>query len=292
VGERYGTNGAASYPSVALRWTVANGYELLGTMAGGVTSTATAANDDGSIISGNGDSTLGTNRAFRWVAGSGFEDLGTLSGGTSAYAARMSLDGGVIVGYGNTSAGVNHAFRWTSGGMDDLGVLPGMTESFATDVTGDGSAIVGYSGTSTADRRPFRWVGGVMEDLGLFPGSSRTSALGVSPDGATIVGSYYNGRERAFLWREGIGYQDLTEYANEQGLNLNSQFGPWLVQASDVSNGGRTFVGYQGGFSAQTWGYVMTVPVPEPLTLATVGLGVLLAGRRRRKRGLEPSALK
>jgi hypothetical protein len=120
-----------------------------------------------------------------------------------------------------------------------------------------------------------------MEDLGLFPGSTRTQALGISPDGNTIVGSYVANQQRAFIWREGIGYQDLTDYGTSQGLNFGPPGSPWLITASDVSNGGRTFVGYQGGFTAQTWGYVMTVPVPEPLTLATVGLGVLLAIRRK-----------
>lgn len=95
VGERYGTN-AGGYPPVAFRWTEAGGFELLGTMAGGVRTIATSANEDGSIVTGTGDSSFGVNRSFRWIAGSGFQDLGTMTGGTSAYAARINLDGSVI----------------------------------------------------------------------------------------------------------------------------------------------------------------------------------------------------
>ncbi len=286
VGKGYGSSQGAP-PTQAFLWTQSGGYQTLGFMAGGTMSTATGVDGDGSVLTGIGDSTFGATRSFRWTSADGMQDIGNMAGGSAASATGISADGTAIVGNGNSSNGANRAFRWTSSGMLDIGALSGATQAFAYGVNQDGSIIVGSSGTNADDQRPFRWINGAMNDMGLFPGSTSTTALGVSPEGDVVVGTYaistvpYN---RAFIWREGSGYQDLTQYAVSLGYTFfDGPIGPWITNASAVSSGGITVAGYYVSANGRPSGFVLSVPEPVSVLGLAAGLGLLAKMHRRRR---------
>ena len=94
---------------------------------GGFSSGASGVSADGSIVVGQGYSSVDNGsgpEAFRWTAADGMVGLGHLSGGgfrRGIEATAVSANGSAIVGY----TGIE-AFRWRSaGGMVGLGNLPG-----------------------------------------------------------------------------------------------------------------------------------------------------------------------
>jgi probable HAF family extracellular repeat protein len=93
----------------------------LGTLTGGLESTATAINDSGWIV-GWSDNSAGNSHASLDIAGT-MQDLGTLGGTfSSAYGINGS---GLVVGSADTAASGQHAFIYTSGAMQDLnGLIP------------------------------------------------------------------------------------------------------------------------------------------------------------------------
>ena len=135
----------------AFRWDAVNGMVSLGTLAGGSSSNASAANADGSVIVGESSSDDGW-LAFRWESGTGMVSLGTLTGGSYSEAKGVSAEGSVIVGRANATEGIR-AFRWQAGtGMVSLGTLTGGTSSRAFGVSADGSVTVGYSDSTNGTR--------------------------------------------------------------------------------------------------------------------------------------------
>jgi probable HAF family extracellular repeat protein len=181
----------------------------LGVLAGGSSSTASAASADGSTVIGVSGSSAGE-RAFRWTASGGMQSLGVLAGGGTSSAKGVSDDGTVVVGVSDSEAG-GRAFRWTvSGGMQDLGVLPGGESSAANGVSGDGRVIVGQSGSRDSSGA-FVWShdrGGMMSlqehlaEIGadLSGWSALLSATGISADGRFVVGSgMFEGATHAFV---------------------------------------------------------------------------------------------
>lgn len=122
----------------------------LGFLPGGSSSTANAANGDGSIIVGSAVSSSGMN-AFRWSAATGMVDLGKL-GAVNSEGRGVSDDGMVVVGRTGRMNGSSSGFRWTeSTGMltvDDWLRNSGVTlasdvTSSAEGVSADGRVIVG-----------------------------------------------------------------------------------------------------------------------------------------------------
>lgn len=179
----------------AYRWTEADGYQDLGSMAG------FAEGDQALGVSGDGSTIVGfaksgaTGRAFRWSAGSGMVSLGNPGPATSSNEAHgISTDGQVIVGrsaFGSSSTSL--AFRRTSSGtLQNLGDLAPQfdIDSLAYDVSADGGVVVGQAYTGKAFSA-FRWQGGAMQSLGtLGPTEFYASyAYGVSADGSVVVGS-------------------------------------------------------------------------------------------------------
>ena len=113
----------------------------LGYLAGGTSSTAKAANADGSVIVGNAV-TFGGMNAFRWTATGGMVGLGTL-GGRNSEANAVSDNGTVVVGRSGRADASSSAFRWTeSTGMlsvDDW--LRGSGVTLASDITSDARGV-------------------------------------------------------------------------------------------------------------------------------------------------------
>ncbi len=148
VGSRFD----ASYNEKAVFWTSSNVRTDLGTLAGGLRSSAIGVSGDGSIIAGWSESANG-NRAFRWTQATGMVTLGTLAGYDASQATAISENGEFIVGTSyDSSTFQGEAFIWSStsgmvslasylidGGVD----LTGWTIGSVSDVSSDGTYFVG-----------------------------------------------------------------------------------------------------------------------------------------------------
>jgi len=275
-------------PYEAFRWTQSTGMVGLGFLPGGTKSNAQGVSADGSIIVGNAFSPA--NEGFRWTEAGGMQGLGSLYAGGRSFAFDISPDGGRIVGGTSVSATQLDAAYWTeSGGWTSIGRLPGglaSLEAFASDASTDGSVIIGNSPSALSpySYESFRWTeSGGMQGLGILqPDHNLSTATGVSGDGTIVVGvsGPYDGVNRKpYIWDETNGMRDLrVVFETDYGLTLT---GWTLVEVLDISEDGRTFVGYGTNPSGITEGWVATIPVPSTLSLL-VGVSSCTLLRRRR----------
>jgi probable HAF family extracellular repeat protein len=204
--------------------------------------------------------------------------------GTTSYAHAISADGAVVVGQYVRSNGNSGSFRWTAGtGMQPIAFLGGFA-SAAWGVNPDGSVVVGDAsfefGTGP---NAYRWtLSGGLQDLGTLGGIGST-ARAVSADGSVVVGFSRvdptgGGAENAFLYTDALGMVNLNTYLPTLGIDLT---GWTLTQARGVSADGSAITGY-GTFNGQTFSAFLITGIPGPGAAALVGLGGLLAARRRR----------
>ena len=269
----------------ASRWTESGGVVVLNDLpALHFQSRARDVSADGAVIVGYAESNLGA-QAFRWTEGEGLVPLGDLSGGSiNSVATAVSADGSTIAGNGESASGPE-AFRWTEAtGMVGLGALDAINHySQAHNISADGNVIVGVS-SSGGGYQPFRWteesgmVGlGTISDSGTMF-EAYFGSYAVSGDGSTIVGSWFVDDQgaQAFLWAETHGMRGLKDVlVSDYGLDL---LGWELSSAIDISDDGRTIVGYGLSPGGGIQGWVAVVPEPSSIVLAGVGLGQGAAG--------------
>ena len=245
---------------------------------------------DGSVVVGYSYSATGP-QAFRWTAETRIVGLGQLvpvsSGNDAAHG--VSADGSVVVGEAQTAPELSQAFRWTQAtGMVALGDLPGGTvHSVARAVSGDGRVIVGQANTD-AGNQAFRWTQeSGMVSLGDLPGGdAHSDAWAASADGSVIVGeartSQFDG-VTAFIWTAADGMRSLREVlVEDHGLGPALQDFDPLV-AYDVSDDGRTIVGYGVNADDDLEGFVVVIPEPA-LASGLVFAAALLSLRRAARR--------
>jgi len=134
----------------AFRWSSAGGVQMLGSLLGGVNSSAAAISGDGGTVVGWSESASGR-QAFRWSAVEGMIGLGDLPGGAfDSEAVASSADGSAIFGTGTDAAGPA-AVRWTASGavpvqflLTGAGVdLTGWRLTGVSGVSADGLTLVG-----------------------------------------------------------------------------------------------------------------------------------------------------
>ena len=257
----------------AFRWTAGGGMANLGTLGGDWSwGGARGVSADGSVVVGSADNAAGDDRAFRWTPGGGMQDLGTL-GGDHSRAYAVSPDGSVVVGRASRADWLTHAFRWTAaGGTEDLGTLPGSVWSEAFAVSADGLVVAGQDRNAAGQYRAFRWTAaGGMENLGYLSWYC-SDAYAVSADGSIVVGVSDGS---AFRWTAAGGMEDLNiTYAD---LLSGSS---WLTEASAISPDGRYIVGFGWNDLTDRNEAFLLDTVPEPASLALLGLGTLLLRRR------------
>jgi len=287
VGE--GRYGADVLQYEAFRWTPGTGIVGLGFLPGGTRSTAAAVSGDGTIIVGQGFTGTGLNEAFRWTEAGGMQGLGGLVAGGASFAFDISHDGSTVVGAAHSGVRTEAAYWTESGGWTSIGKLPGGLDGLgasATDASADGAVIGGYSSSTLIPFafEAFRWTeSDGMEALGLLqPDHGMSVVTGMSADGQTLVGvsgptSGIN--RRPYIWDEAHGMRDLQVVLEDQyGLDLT---GWTLLEVLDISQDGKTFVGYGASPRGVVEGWVATIPEPSALTLLAFA-GMTLIRRRQR----------
>jgi len=274
----------------AFLWDSTNGMQNLGTL-GGNHSEAYAINNAGQIV---GRSTLasgeGDVRGFLWVKRS-ITNLGTLAGGwTEAHGINNS---GQIVGYSVFSSSVT-AFLWENGSMSNLESLTGNSHGYAIN---ENLQIVGY-----VDSIAFMWEDSNVTSLGTL-GGSYSFAWDISDSGWIVGNSGVSGSlSHAFLWADGMmtdlgngiaeAINDLGQVVGSPSLGLweNGTATPLLdllienpgwydLYGRNINNSGQ-IVGEGSIANGDIHAFLMT-PIPEPTTLLLLGLGSLLAVKRR-----------
>ncbi len=234
--------------SRAHRFSVAGGYESLGSLGASVSLTVSGINGAGDVIIGNSVDLVANNfdengdainlGAFRWDASTGLTQLPDLSAaplngtlGRQATAVAVSRDGSTIVGSSRGNDGRTQAVLWRASGIQALGFVPGFDNAGAI-----------------------------------------TVATAASRNGSIIGGQGTGG---PWLWETATGIQSLQTLVQNAGIGLN---GFTLTDLNDISDTGEFITG--GAFNAAggvdefglplvVRGFVLQIRHATPTTLNT-----------------------
>jgi uncharacterized membrane protein len=248
----YSYSGTASAGNAACWWTSA-GIAAVPGQQNWYDTSAYGISADGSVIVGEGNSTLGTQFAWYWTPQAGqLQQVPVPGGPYSASARGVTGDGKVVVGVATFRLPDNSfqskAFRWDRSQAAAV-LLPQYTpppnaapNSAATDVSDDGRRVVGVVLVSLGAYAAARWDDGGNPVLFSQGGDTiqAVTANAISPDGSIVVGSAVNtvtGKGVAFKWTSPGGVVALP----------NPTTGYYAIDGASalkVSGDGRVIVGY------------------------------------------------
>jgi probable HAF family extracellular repeat protein len=211
---------------------------------GGVESAAWQVNDSGTVV-GSSETGVGQlQEGFIWKHGH-MRRLGTLGGNYSFAFAINELEQAVGRSEVIPGSGVERAFMWDNGLLVDLGTFGG-PYSGATDIN-DGGQIVGWAENKLGHQLAFIHEAGQMIHIGTLGGDESTAfsinANGtVAGDSFTIPGDESPSTERAFVWSQESGIQDLGTLAGGQTAAYDVNSVRQIVGTSHTSTGSHAFL--------------------------------------------------
>lgn len=220
-------------------------------------------------------------RGAIYQGGTGTVISGTTSNGSFFLTAFGVNDAGLIVGQGidpgNAAVNVGIVHNLANGTTFAVGALPGHNGALAFDVSNAGH-VVGSSMLNQGAGLPFIWTAGSgMTAIPLPVGTSQATARGVNSTG-WAVGNASSAFSIPFLFDGVQTYRIGDLIVNGGGWDLLTNTSSSALGISD--NG--IIVG-TGVLNGVPHAYAL-VPVPEPATLAALGLGIATLLRRRTRR--------
>ena len=274
----------ASYDTATGKWTT---YGSLGASSGDSASGGFGMNANGTVQVGNAWVDAGNAHAIV-VRDGVLTDLGSNIAGRSSRADAVSNDGRLIGGYQDREDGYRSAAVWVDG-VEQLLEYNGIPLQQVNGISGNGEWAVGGGGFAT-NGSAYMWnatTGDIkLLDNPFADAGFELRATSVSFDGSVVIGygeDFFFSR-MGWIWTEATGTMAMEDYASQ----FAGYSGEFLLGPLAVSQDGRNITGYgiNADWTAYT-GWMISVPVPEPATWASMalGLGLLaLVGRRRTAR--------
>jgi len=247
---------AMAYVRRPVRWTIHGSIVGLPYPTGPPGAVATAVSANGDVVAGI-SLPLGVStplQALIWTPDGEYLEVGDAVCCGSGMG--ISADGDVMVFQGLEGPSVHRAGEGTS----LLPLADGFENSRVEAVSSTGNLMVGTGGHPRRD--PVVWTPGSIVSLeDQMPIGMEGSARAISQNGTMIVGSMSienTTLKDAFLWTAGDGVISLQEYLVAHGIGLI----PWHDSiATDVSDDGRTIVGYSFTLSPRSFeGWVVQLP--------------------------------
>jgi len=216
--------------------------------------TIEAVSDDGTVAAGNIiDPIIGAQVAAIWTQATGWQGLGGFASGgncpSHSTAYDISGDGTTVVGLAWVNGCQARGMRWTAAtGMQELQNLASGTNRCSA-ISGDGSALGGFA-QGNFDRTPAFWEpntsGFVINPANLG------EVTGFTENGSRSVGTF--GFPGQNYYRAFLRIQQTGAMTNLGSLHFN-----WASQAEDLSEDGRTIVGFDYiSLARQAWVYTST----------------------------------
>lgn len=263
VGTWHEPNGDFPPKKYPIRWTEANGTELLSESGNGG---ATAVSADGRVILLREDET-----PYLWTDADGATNLteacelparswyGDLSGDGAIVALADPLGDGTPDGV--TLYGVQDNSCTVARDPDFNGKQGGLGQLSDNGTTLIGSERHGRTGL------PFRW--NAADGYELLSNSDLDVALNVSADGSVVIGNQ-------FIWDTEHGYRTINDFAEDILDTPLRSLGISYLGGIDISADGRTIVGIGGNtMTGRNEGFILTVPEPASWTLGALGIAIV-----------------
>ena len=252
------------------------------TFADSAEAMANGVNSNGQVVGG-----LGQFAFFLTNGGNTVTDLPSVTSTTTSEVAFGINDRGAIVGqYSDSSTGTSPGFVYAKGAFTTLNPVANDSQVFAQGINNNG-LVVGFYNTDGVHDHGFLYDTAtqkytLLADPTVSANLLFTQFLGINDNG-NAVGYYQNtdGSQHGFLYNIAAGTYSYLDDPNAARTGFS------ITQITGINNSNEIAGFYVDANSGLQRGFVAMQSVPEPGSMALLGIGTLLAAGflRRREKG-------